>query len=407
MKSLYITNLGILEPLGQTQIIPYLKGLSENGIKICLLSFEKKYNLANLDRVALQNEELRSFNIHWVHLKYHHRWGNLADLLSGFFIAGFLILKKKINVIHARASIPAIIGLLTSKIFSIRFVYDRRGTMVGDFVDDVNEENIFKYRIFAKLLDKLEQKILLSADAVIVLSEIMADILKKSGLNKDGKKSIAVIPCCVDLTKFNINLNRDEDLLKKYGLENKFIFIYLGSLGTCYKFDEMLNFFRVAKRQIDNAHFLILTQTDRRLAEEPIARSNLNLIDFTILSVEPEDVSKYIALSNIALIFIKQTFSNLASCPTKVAECLACGIPVIVNSMMGDIEAIVNENRIGIVVENFSESEYKIKIKECLEIIGQSRDLAQRCFQAASEKLSLKMGIDRYREVYNRIASLR
>lgn len=402
LNSLYITNLGILEPLGQTQILPYLKGLSENKIKIYLLSFEKGHNLADFEKVSLQNERLQKYNIHWICLKYHKRWGNLIDIVFGFFTAFPLILKRKIKVIHSRASIPAIIGFLISRLLPVKFIYDRRGTMVGDFVDDVNKTNVFKYGVFSKLLDKLEQKILYSADSVIVLSEMMADILKK-GLNKNGKKDITVIPCCVDLDRFNINLNGGRELLKKYGLENKFIFIYLGSLGTCYKFKEMLDFFKLAKGEIANAHFLILTQTNRQIVEGLIAKVNFELRDFTILNVEPGDVAKYITLSNAALIFIKQVYSNLASCPTKVAECLACGIPVIVSSVMGDVSAIVNENRIGVVVESFSESEYNIKIKEYLEMINRDETLAQRCFQTAKEKFSLKMGIERYQEVYNRI----
>ncbi len=337
-----------------------------------------------------------------MHLEYHRRWANLIDLFVGFFVASYLIIKNRVKVIHARASIPAIIGLLTSKLLSVKFVYDRRGTMVGDFVDSVDKANVFKYRIFTKLLDKLEQKILRSADSVIVLSEIMADILRKRRLNKNGKENIKVIPCCVDLDRFNVNLDRDKGLLKKYGLEDKFIFLYLGSLGTCYKFNEMLKFFRLAKKEINNAHFLILTQTDRRIAEELIAKSNFDFRDFTILSVEPEDVSKYIILSNVALIFIKQTFSKLACCPTKVAECLACGIPLIISSEMGDVRTIVNQNKIGVVVENFSDAEYKVKIQEYLKI-KQDETLAQRCFQIAKERFSLNMGIERYREVYNHI----
>lgn len=155
MNSLYITNLGILEPLGQTQIIPYLKGLSKNGIKIFLLSFEKQRNLLDQKKVIQQNNELRKYHIHWIRLKYHHRWSNLVDLFLGFFTVSYFILKKKINVIHARASIPAIIGYISSKLFPVKFIYDRRGTMVDDFIDDVNKKNIFKYKIFSKLLDKL------------------------------------------------------------------------------------------------------------------------------------------------------------------------------------------------------------------------------------------------------------
>lgn len=228
----------------------------------------------------------------------------------------------------------------------------------------------------------------------------MADILRRTEFKNNEKKRITIVPCCADLEKFNIGLNIDKTLLRKYNLENKFIFIYLGSLGTCYKFDEMLNFFRVANQYIENAHFLILTQIDRQIAEYSIRKSNLNFRNFTILSVEPKDVPKYIRLSDVALIFIKQTFSKLASSPTKVVECLACGIPVIVNYKMGDI---VDKNKIGIVIEKYLESEYKIKIQKYLDLIQDNNSLKQKCFQVAKDNFSLKIGIEKYLKVYNQI----
>ena len=69
---------------------------------------------------------------------------------------------------------------------------------------------------------------------------------------------------------------------------------------------------------------------------------------------------------------------------------------------MGDVRTIVNQNKIGVVVENFSDAEYKVKIQEYLKI-KQDETLAQRCFHIAKERFSLNMGIERYREVYNHI----
>ena len=39
---LFITYDGLLDPLGQSQIIPYLKSIAKSEIKIKVISFEKK-----------------------------------------------------------------------------------------------------------------------------------------------------------------------------------------------------------------------------------------------------------------------------------------------------------------------------------------------------------------------------
>ena len=40
-RVLFISYNGMLEPLGQTQVIPYLRELAKRGVKYTLLSFEK------------------------------------------------------------------------------------------------------------------------------------------------------------------------------------------------------------------------------------------------------------------------------------------------------------------------------------------------------------------------------
>ena len=47
-KVLYITRNELLEPLGQSQVMPYLRGLS-SYYKISLITFEKEHDINNSD----------------------------------------------------------------------------------------------------------------------------------------------------------------------------------------------------------------------------------------------------------------------------------------------------------------------------------------------------------------------
>ena len=40
-RVLYVSYNGMLEPLGQSQVIPYLRELSKLGVRFTLLSFER------------------------------------------------------------------------------------------------------------------------------------------------------------------------------------------------------------------------------------------------------------------------------------------------------------------------------------------------------------------------------
>ena len=62
-KSLYITYDGLSDPLGRSQIIPYLKIISQNR-NLSVLSFEKEKNIKFLQEI---HYELNSCNIKYFH----------------------------------------------------------------------------------------------------------------------------------------------------------------------------------------------------------------------------------------------------------------------------------------------------------------------------------------------------
>ena len=66
-KVLFITYDGLLDPLGRSQILPYIIGLSKKRIGFSVLSFEKKHSSYEIDKLK---KLLKSFNISWYYLKF-------------------------------------------------------------------------------------------------------------------------------------------------------------------------------------------------------------------------------------------------------------------------------------------------------------------------------------------------
>ncbi len=74
-----------------------------------------------------------------------------------------------------------------------------------------------------------------------------------------------VIPCCADVNHFIIS-NEAEKTITKTKLniiENAFVVGYLGSIGTWYMLDEMLDFFAELKKQKQNAVLFFVTADDK------------------------------------------------------------------------------------------------------------------------------------------------
>jgi hypothetical protein len=94
---LYISYDGMLEPLGQSQVLGYLKRLAV-GRRIHLISFEKTEDWANpaeRERIA---SDIAGAGIVWHPLRYHKRPTALAtawDIAWGIAVGVFLVMRYR------------------------------------------------------------------------------------------------------------------------------------------------------------------------------------------------------------------------------------------------------------------------------------------------------------------------
>ena len=63
-STLYLTRNGLLEPLGQSQVLGYLKGLSQD-YQITLITFEKPEDMADTQAMAKANADCEAHGIDW------------------------------------------------------------------------------------------------------------------------------------------------------------------------------------------------------------------------------------------------------------------------------------------------------------------------------------------------------
>ena len=122
----------------------------------------------------------------------------------------------------------------------------------------------------------------------------------------------------------------------------------------------------------------------------------------TIGQVEFEEMPNHIKLGHVGLFFIKPVLSKRSSCPTKFAEYLACGLPVIINSGIGDTDTIVENNRVGIVVREFQRESYLDSLSKLFELLKEKDILYNRCNKTAKEVFSLEIGVSKYFDIYNK-----
>lgn len=406
MKTLFITYNGATGPLIRSQGIPYLKGLSRAGIGCILLTFEKPG--ADKASAAALERELKESDIGWKKLKYHKSPSlpaTVFDMLMGILIGMRITLSHHIDVIHARATVPAVIAYSIACLTGKKFIYDERGLMAEEYADGgIWKRDGFIY----KIVRSIEKRLLLRADAVVVLTENIKRFLTDGGyLPHRGKNlNMHVIPCCVDVERFS-PAPRDKLAFRekiKPGLGGKFIFIYTGSIGTWYMLEEMLDFYVAARSVTPEAHLLVVTHIGREAVRAAWSKRGLSFDDITITGAEFADMPDYLNAADAGMFFINPVLSKRSSCPIKFAEYLACGLPVVINGGIGDTADIVEANRIGVVVRRFSRDEYDRAARSVIELAKDS-DTMKRCRLTAEKSFSLESGIAKYEKVYETLVS--
>ncbi|MDD4910405.1 MAG: glycosyltransferase family 4 protein [Candidatus Omnitrophica bacterium] len=401
---LFISYDGFTEYLGRSQALSYISGImkeNKGDFKIAALTYEKPELMADKLMAGRLRQVILDSGIQWKSLRYHKSpkiLSTIFDVFSGIVVSIGLIRRYKIGIVHARSYVPALIGLFLKKCLKTRFIFDMRGF----WADERVEGGIWKCRLLYRAAKYFEKEFLLNADMVVTLSESAKDEIRSFRYWKKGDSGISVIPTSADLKAFNRGNNAGIERRLKEALNGKFVFIYVGSLGVWYETDGIYDFFRTARRIINNAHLLILTR-QRALAESKAREKDLDPAHITITRAEHEDVPGYLNNADVGLAFYKPGYSRKGCCPTKVGEYLACGLPVVINEGIGDMDRIIEEEWVGSVISGFNSFEYARAVNSMQGLLGKADVLRQRCRAAAEKYFSLEQGTERYIRIYREL----
>ena len=412
--ALYLCYFGLRESLVQTQVLPYLRQVrgGGGGVKISLLTFEP--NPAEKwteEQIEHERNSLANEGIDWYFLTYHKSPSvpaTLYDVLCGVYFTWRLIKKERIDILHARSHVPALIGALAKKLSRSsrepKLLFDIRGFFPEEYTDAGRwKENGWLYHA----VKRIERWLLKTSDGFVVLTERARDILfsesKETGFDKLGRP-VEVIPCCVDLKRFeSVNGVLREEMRRELNLENRFVVAYVGSFGGWYLTEETVDFLKTSKEMKPHTFALILTQSDPKMLRSLLEERGFREGDFLIKKVLPSEISSYLVTADIALSFIKPCYSKQASSATKNAEYFACGLPVIASTGTGDTDEMMREDKTGVLIEDFKPESYRNALLEIEKLLDQP-GLVEHCKQVAVKRFDLRnVGGARYNRLYKNL----
>lgn len=384
---LYLSYDGMTDPLGQSQVLPYIIGLTKKGFHFHLISFEKpdRFHAHKKDILKICEDN----GIVWVPMLYTKRPPLLSTVWDVWRMkrkAFSLNKEHTFSIVHCRSYLSALIGLSMKRKFKTAFLFDMRGFWADERVDG-NLWNLKNpiYKWVYHFFKRQEMLFLNESDYTISLTTAgKNEMLTWKGI-KELNERIKVIPCCADLNLFK-PVSRDS---------KEFTLGYLGSLGTWYMLTEMLMVFKKIKETIPNAKFHFLTKDDPNIIYHEIKELGIQPEDIIIEESDRKDIPFKTRNWNFSVFFILPCFSKLSSSPTKQGELMGMGIPIICNSGVGDVDSIVEKYQSGCVVPKLNQ----LNLDELLK----NKFDKQILRKGANDYFSLSKGVDSYHMIYENI----
>ena len=198
-----------------------------------------------------------------------------------------------------------------------------------------------KKSLIYRILKFIEIKLYRSSDYIVVVTDSFKSYMERYEINS---KKIVVVKNGVNAVRF-ASIDKDQSLLRKLKLENKFIISYTGTIGLAHSLDFILDCASIIKD--DSIHFIF--QGDGAVKQNLINKAKkLRLKNVTFLNpVGRENVVKYLSISDVALVNLKknQTFESVI--PSKIFENVAMKKPILLG-LQGESKKLIESYKVGL-----------------------------------------------------------
>ena len=372
MKRLtYVTIDSIQEGVGQSQVLAYIKRLSKKQA-ITLITFEK------LDPSLSLISELRGYGVDWRYIRFGKKgiYGGFTRLIR------LLRYIPSSGVIHARGDIAAFAAVLKG---SSDVIWDCRALM-ADHRRSLSPT--VHHRVEAILFSFMEMIVAKKSKKIIVITQAVIPVLKsRYSLTQDKFTHIST---CVDLSKF-------QPRGRAQNTAGVIRVLIAGTLSPAYDVSLM-------NRILDELKKTQSVKVTVALGlNHDISWQKLHHVD-EVISAKHSDMPQLINSSDIGFAIWRNNFGVALTsvAATKVAEFLACGVPVVVNSLQGDYGDLIPKNSVGISVANSSDQEVKRVVLNIQNLMIDSY-VPERCREFASNFYNLDQAILQLEGLYGEL----
>lgn len=324
-----------------------------------------------------------------------------SRILDGLVTWIFILLKfgwSRPVVIQCRNLSAARVGLLVRRLRPrVKVIYDSRTIDAAELEQRQERKKLYRSDggLSVEELWRQQHHVVAGADHVLCVSEPMADLYKSKFQLSAGKASVVPCTTVVDQAlRAQVNRSSVRELL---GLSDRLVVAFYGGASVYQCFDESLTLFRQLQKRTSHLHLLILSSDldlQKKLANE--LPSSL----YSFLSLAPQDTFHYLVSADVGMLIREPIEINRVASPVKLAEFLACGVPVVLTEGVGDYSTLVHKNGCGLVIRYPGTSNIDEITHFLQEVETRRSQFQEKCTSLAKVELDVGRRVEHSKVLY-------
>lgn len=361
----YLTMDSVQDGVGASQVLPYVEGLAAAGLGVELHSFEPTRAAAELGA-----------GIRW----HPHRYGRDGQVAGVARVGVGALALRGADLVHARSDLAAASALLARPaawVWDVRSFWVDQRIALGMVRAGSAVERVLRW---------VEERAALRSSAITALTQAAIDELGRRYGPSIAAKS-RVVSTCVDLDRFRSSSLPDQPLA----------LLLSGSYNALYDLPTMLRLVTSLRRRRP-IELTLLRPTPTPWDDDVVAAGGR-----TAASSFAE-MPSHVAAHHAGLSVCRATAPRalIGAMPTKIAEFLASGRPVVVNAGLGDCDELLPSAAAGVVMQGVDDTAVDRAAGQLLDMLDDP-DTPSRCRRLAEGHFALGTAVSTLRDVYRAV----
>jgi glycosyltransferase involved in cell wall biosynthesis len=354
MRVLFITDGNITYESGyRIRILSEIRELAAHGVQVSVLSF------LHIRLYAGEHSGGRQFcevvkqiggDAFLVPVFPDFRIPSLIRLVDWYrrIVLGRVLHSSDYRLIHCHGHTATYVAVDHSS-HRLPVIFDMHGDVVDELELRASHRKYFPW--MKKRIEGIEAENLRRSSVIISVSESLQNRWQMR--NSASHPRTMIIPCAGNMQVYKYDPDKRRELRLNWGINNdEPLLVYSGAAQPYQKLDQITKIFSLLRQRRKNVRMLFLiSNSNIGVLTQYIKENNFPEDSYFIESVSHNQVPGYLSAADLGFLIRDNLPLNRVASPTKFAEYLACGLPVVSSPYVDIVRDAIVRRGLGIVID--------------------------------------------------------